>query len=72
MKYRIREEVLYGGSKFYTERWHEPYDQWVAALHCGFDSFKDAQHGLDYWHTQYQGLKDQTTIMHEYTPRIIK
>lgn len=69
MKYRIREEVSYGGSVFYTERWHEPYNDWVAALHCSFSTLEEAQKGLDFWNSMHTGAKSPNVVMHDYTPR---
>lgn len=69
MKYRIREEVCCGYSVFYTERWHEPYGQWVAALHCNFRTFQEAQRGIDFWHSQHYELENPNTILHAYIPR---
>lgn len=68
MKYRIREEVCGNSSRFFTERWHEPYQDWVAALHCGFDSLKFAQEGLDFYIESIVSYVD-STVIHDYTPK---
>jgi len=68
MKYRIREELCGYNSNFYTERWHEPYKQWVAALHCKFDSLRAAQEGLDFYNSSIQSY-EESTIIHEYEPK---
>lgn len=66
MRYRIREE---GSAAFYTERWHEPYGQWVAAMHCRFDSLEDAQEGIEIYHKNYLAWETESTVIHDYEPR---
>ena len=72
MKYRIREERYgMGSSKFYTERWHEPYEQWVKAMNCEFYNLSDAKEGLDLYHKNYMSCSEPSEaeeIIHKYFP----
>lgn len=72
MKYRIREEIYNGHPTFFTERWFEPYNDWVAALHCSFYSLEAAQEGLDFFHANYISISTENTVIYDYTPRKIK
>lgn len=72
MKYRIREENMGYRSSFYIERWHELRNEWVAALVCSFDSFEEAQEGIDFWHHSHSGLENSSTIFYDYIPRKMK
>ncbi|MNF50233.1 hypothetical protein D3C85_293180 [compost metagenome] len=64
METRIR-EVNYGTySRFYTEREWRGF--WIPALHCHFNTLKEAQDGLDFYILSHAPSDEPVEIYHKY------
>jgi hypothetical protein len=73
VKFRIKEVSWGGNSVYYAQRFVEDYEEWVNALHCTFNTLKDAEEALDYYYTSIQQLIEAPKEhIHEYQPRMNK